>query len=183
MVDNQNLGFLVSDDQSNLIIYMYQPESRESFGGQRLLRKADYHIGQKINTMFRVQCDYHELDILRRNFSYENKHVTVFGTLDGGLGYIMPLPEKTYRRLFMLQNVLVTHSPHTCGLNPKSYRTIKSARKIPTNPSRCIVDGDLVYSYLDLPTNEKLDVAKKIGTRIEEIVSDLAELDGLTRLF
>lgn len=43
-------------------------------------------------------------------------------TLDGGMGYIMPLPEKTYRRLLMLQNVLVTHGAHVAGLNPKAYR-------------------------------------------------------------
>lgn len=43
-------------------------------------------------------------------------------TLDGSLGYILPVPEKTYRRLLMLQNVLVTHICHIAGLNPKSYR-------------------------------------------------------------
>lgn len=34
MVDNTNLGFLAMDVQENLIIYMYQPESRDSFGGE-----------------------------------------------------------------------------------------------------------------------------------------------------
>lgn len=43
-------------------------------------------------------------------------------TLDGGLGYIMPVPEKTYRRLLMLQNVLVSQGTHIAGLNPKAYR-------------------------------------------------------------
>lgn len=45
-------------------------------------------------------------------------------TLDGSLGYILPVPEKTYRRLLMLQNVLVTHICHIAGLNPKSYRQV-----------------------------------------------------------
>jgi cleavage and polyadenylation specificity factor subunit 1 len=43
-------------------------------------------------------------------------------TLDGGLGYIMPVPEKTYRRLLMLQNVLVSQGAHIAGLNPKAFR-------------------------------------------------------------
>lgn len=34
MVDNTNLGFLAMDCSENLIIYMYQPESRDSFGGK-----------------------------------------------------------------------------------------------------------------------------------------------------
>lgn len=95
MVDNTNLGFLSMDTSENLIIYMYQPESRDSFGGklsinwivgvvpfltlnhcfpgQKLLRKADYHIGQKVNAMFRIQCN---------NSSSQwndTKHTTYFG--------------------------------------------------------------------------------------------------------
>lgn len=46
----------------------------------------------------------------------------VAATLDGGLGYVLPVPEKTYRRLLMLQNVLVNHTAHTGGLNPKAFR-------------------------------------------------------------
>ena len=34
----------------------------------------------------------------------------------------MPIPEKVYRRLLMLQNALVTHIPHVAGLNPRAYR-------------------------------------------------------------
>lgn len=43
-------------------------------------------------------------------------------SLDGGIGYILPLPEKTYRRFSMLQSKLVTGLPHAAGLNPKGFR-------------------------------------------------------------
>lgn len=43
-------------------------------------------------------------------------------TLDGGVGYLLPVPEKTYRRLLMLQTKLVQGLPHTAGLNPKAFR-------------------------------------------------------------
>ena len=33
LIDNTSLGFLVSDKEKNLVLYMYQPEARESFGG------------------------------------------------------------------------------------------------------------------------------------------------------
>lgn len=33
LIDNAAMGFLVSDSEKNLVLYMYQPESRESFGG------------------------------------------------------------------------------------------------------------------------------------------------------
>jgi len=43
-------------------------------------------------------------------------------TLDGSLGYLLPLQEKVYRRLLMLQNALNIQIPHIAGLNPKAYR-------------------------------------------------------------
>lgn len=79
VVDPPNLGFLVSDNEENLVTFMYHPESRESFGGQRLLRKADYHIGQRINSMFRVQCSFRDTFQNRRSYyGYENKQATFY---------------------------------------------------------------------------------------------------------
>ena len=59
-----------------------------------------------------------------------------FATLDGAFGHLLPCSEKTYRRLLMLQNVLVTSIPHIAGLNPKHFRTLKqrsSSRHVFTN--------------------------------------------------
>lgn len=63
------------------------------------------------------------------------------------------------------------------------FRTIRTGRKLPQNPARCIVDGDLIWSFLSLPMNEKQEVAKKIGTRTEEIISDLIEIENATSIF
>ena len=42
-----------------------------------------------------------------------------FATLDGALGHLLPVAEKTYRRLLMLMNVMTNNLNHTAGLNPK----------------------------------------------------------------
>ncbi|XP_043489722.1 cleavage and polyadenylation specificity factor subunit 1 isoform X1 [Polistes fuscatus] len=184
LIDNNNLGFIVADGESNLALFMYQPESRESLGGQKLIRKADFHLGQKVNTFFRIKCRVTDPANEKKYFSGADKrHVTMYASLDGSLGYILPVPEKTYRRLLMLQNVLVTHICHIAGLNPKAYRTYKSYIRTQGNPARGIIDGDLVWSYLNLPNNEKMDVAKKIGTRVQEIIEDITEIDRQTAHF
>ena len=36
-------------------MYMYAPESPDSMGGHRLIRKADFHLGQHINCLWRVR--------------------------------------------------------------------------------------------------------------------------------
>lgn len=182
VVDNANLAFLASDTEANLSIFMYQPESRESHGGQKLLRRADYHLGQKVNCMFRVACNFKQ-QFDKKVLAYDNKHLTFFATLDGGFGFVLPLPEKTYRRLFMLQNVLLTHSAHLGGLNPKSYRTIKQSRRVLTNPARGIIDGELIWQYMQLNFAEKQEIAKKIGTKVEEIYQDIYEIDTVSKVF
>ncbi|GJQ66350.1 putative mRNA cleavage protein, partial [Trypoxylus dichotomus] len=184
LIDNTTMGFLLSDNERNLVLYMYQPEARESFGGQRLLKKADFHVGQSINTFFRIRCKLSHLgDDKRLMAGADKRQITMFATLDGGLGYIMPIPEKTYRRLLMLQNVLVSQGSHTAGLNPKAFRTYKTWRKQSGGPCRSVIDGELVWNFLQLPVNEKIEVSKKIGTKIEELISDLACIDKLTSHF
>lgn len=47
-------------------------------------------------------------------------------TLDGGVGLLLPMQEKTYRRLLMLQNALNVMLPHHAGLNPKAFRFVST---------------------------------------------------------
>lgn len=51
------------------------------------------------------------------------------------------------------------------------------------NPARGIIDGDLVARYLDLSTNEKFEIAKKIGTGPQEIIEDMHEIYKQTSHF
>ncbi|KAL1516840.1 hypothetical protein ABEB36_000686 [Hypothenemus hampei] len=184
MIDNSNMGFLMSDREKNLTICMYQPEARESLGGQRLLRKADFHLGQAVTAFFRIKCKLSELGEDKKNMSgADRRHITMFATLDGGLGYIMPVPEKTYRRLLMLQNVMVSHGAHVAGLNPKAFRTFKSFRKMLNNPARSIIDGELVWNFMQLSITEKIEVSKKIGTKLDELQEDLNDIQKLTNHF
>lgn len=53
--------------------------------------------------------------------------------LDGGIGYIIPISEKTFRRLFMLQNAIFVMVPHYAGLNPKAFRFLKTLKLFPKN--------------------------------------------------
>jgi len=178
VIDNGHLGFLATDAQRNLSIFVYCPESKESMGGQRLVRRADIHLGQQVNTMWRVRAKLTDPSTSQRVLpANEKKHVTWYATLDGALGHLLPMNEKVYRRMLMLNNVLTNNLQHTAGLNPRGYRTIRSSIRDLRNPSRGIVDGDLVFKFSDLPAPEKAEFARKIGTTAAEIMDDLAELD------
>lgn len=125
--------------------------AKESFGGMRLLRRADFHVGAHVNTFWRTPCRGAAEGPSKKSVVWENKHITWFGeglvggdkgrrhrwaggagitgltlspaaTLDGGIGLLLPMQEKTYRRLLMLQNALTTMLPHHAGLNPRAFR-------------------------------------------------------------
>nr|XP_013802067.1 PREDICTED: cleavage and polyadenylation specificity factor subunit 1 [Apteryx mantelli mantelli] len=83
MVDCNQLGFLVSDRDRNLLVYMYLPEAKESFGGMRLLRRADFHVGAHVNTFWRTPCRGATDGPTKKSIVWENKHITWFG--EGGL--------------------------------------------------------------------------------------------------
>ena len=40
-----SLSFIATDAEANLVVFQYQPEARESNGGQRLMRRADFNVG------------------------------------------------------------------------------------------------------------------------------------------
>uniref|UniRef100_A0A8C9VXG7 Cleavage and polyadenylation specificity factor subunit 1 n=1 Tax=Scleropages formosus TaxID=113540 RepID=A0A8C9VXG7_SCLFO len=164
MVDNNQLGFLVSDRDKNLLVYMYLPEAKESFGGMRLLRRADFNVGAHVNTFWRMPCRGAMETGSKKTLTWDNKHITWFATLDGGIGLLLPMQEKTYRRLLMLQNALTTMLPHHAGLNPKAFRMLHTDRRTLQNPVRNILDGELLNKYLYLSTMERSELAKKIGT-------------------
>uniref|UniRef100_A0AAR2IJ30 Cleavage and polyadenylation specificity factor subunit 1 n=1 Tax=Pygocentrus nattereri TaxID=42514 RepID=A0AAR2IJ30_PYGNA len=183
MVDNNQLGFLVSDRDKNLMVYMYLPEAKESFGGMRLLRRADFNVGTHVNTFWRMPCRGILDPSSKKALTWDNKHITWFATLDGGVGLLLPMQEKTYRRLLMLQNALTTMLPHHAGLNPKAFRMLHTDRRTLQNAVRNILDGELLNKYLYLSTMERSELAKKIGTTSDIILEDLLEIDRVTAHF
>lgn len=108
------------------------------------------------------------------------RHLCWMGTLDGSVGFILPLPEKTYRRLLMLQNLLVVSMPHVGGLNPKGHRCAKNAEVSLINPQKNILDGNLLWIYLNLSLPEKQDLAKRIGTTKDQIMDDILEIERMS---
>ncbi|KAM9776273.1 cleavage and polyadenylation specificity factor subunit 1 [Syngnathus typhle] len=183
VVDNNQLGFLVSDRDKNLFVYMYLPEAKESFGGMRLLRRADFNVGAHVNTFWRMPCRGAMDPSSKKTLTWDNKHITWFATLDGGIGMLLPMQEKTYRRLLMLQNALNTLLPHHAGLNPKAFRMMHYERRGLQNAVRNILDGELLNKFLYLSMMERSELAKKIGTTPDIILDDLLEIDRVTAHF
>ena len=71
------------------------------------------------------------------------------------------------------------HHPQPAGLNPRGSRSARP-HKTGTNQqisaAKNIVDGLLVFQYFHVCTQEKTDLARKLGTSRYQILDDLTEL-------
>ncbi|XP_071821020.1 cleavage and polyadenylation specificity factor subunit 1-like isoform X2 [Apostichopus japonicus] len=184
LVDDSQLGFLASDADKNLIILHYQAEARESYGGTRLLRRGDINIDSHINSFVRIRCKVVDMATgLPIGGQFEKRQIAFFSTLDGALGYLIPMSEKTYRRFLMLQNALTTSIAHVAGLNPRASRHLQQGQKTLSNPHRNIIDGDLIWRYTTLSITERNELAKRIGTNADQILDDLMDIERVTMHF
>ncbi|XP_060595020.1 cleavage and polyadenylation specificity factor subunit 1-like [Ruditapes philippinarum] len=134
--------------------------------------------------MFRVRCKLSDPSTEKKlTGPLERRHVTYFASLDGSLGYLLPVSEKVYRRLLMLQNALNMQLPHTAGLNPRSYRAVQNNSADLANAHKNVLDGELLWKFLHLSVLEKSEMAKRIGTSVDQLVEDLMEVDRSTAHF
>jgi cleavage and polyadenylation specificity factor subunit 1 len=104
------------------------------------------------------------------------------GTADGGLGVLLPLDERVYRSLSLLQQIMAIGVRTTCSLNPRDFRSIKT-RAFRAEKKRGVLDGTLLWRYPSLPLTLQNDLAAVIGTTPDSILESLTKLDTFLSFF
>ncbi|KAL6127024.1 hypothetical protein ACLB2K_075069 [Fragaria x ananassa] len=178
LIDGSTLSLAVADAQKNIQILYYAPKISESWRGQKLLTRAEFHVGAHVTKFLRLQMLSTSSDRTGKNPGSDKtvRYALLFGTLDGSIGSIAPLEELTFRRLQSLQNKLVDAVPHVAGLNPRSFRQFRSNGKAHRPGPDSIVDCELLFHYEMLPLEEQLEIAQQIGTTRLQILSNLDDL-------
>lgn len=178
LIDGSTLSLVASDEQKNIQIFNYAPKMSESWKGQKLLSRAEFHVGSHVTKFLRLQMLPLSSDRTSTIPASDktNRFALLFGNLDGGVGCIAPLDELTFRRLQSLQRKLVDAVPHVAGLNPKSFRQFRANGKAHRPGPDSIVDCELLCHYDMLPLEEQLELAHQIGTTRSQIVSNLIDL-------
>ncbi|KAJ6387633.1 hypothetical protein OIU78_017361 [Salix suchowensis] len=178
LIDGSTLSLVVSDEQKNVQIFYYAPKMSESWKGQKLLSRAEFHVGALVTKFMRLQMLSPSLD--RSGAApvsdKTNRFALLFATLDGSIGCIAPLDELTFRRLQSLQKKLVDAVPHVAGLNPKSFRQFRSDGKAHRPGPESIVDCEMLSYYEMIPLEEQVEIAQQIGTTRAQILSNLNDL-------
>ncbi|KAF9369450.1 hypothetical protein CPB97_003590 [Podila verticillata] len=170
LIENQTLHIVVADSEKNIRLLQYAPFNVQSFSGQKLICRGDYHVGSQIQTTINLP------KIVLSGSDEGISHLTVCGTLDGGLCMITPIPEKTSKRLALLTTQIVNGIQHPAGLNPRAYRLLQSKDRLNANPVKSILDGDLLFEFVALAANRQKEMTKQIGTGVDRVMDDLAAI-------
>ncbi|KAG0002046.1 Cleavage and polyadenylation specificity factor subunit 1 [Entomortierella chlamydospora] len=168
VIENQTLHIVVADSEKNVRLLQYAPYNVQSFSGQKLICRGDFHVGSQIEATISVP------KIVLSGSDEGISHLTVCGTLDGGLCMITPIPEKTSKRLALLSSQIVNGVQHPAGLNPRAFRLLQSKDRLNSNPVKGILDGDLLFEFINLPANRQKEMTKQIGTGVDRVMDDLA---------
>ncbi|CAI0403493.1 unnamed protein product, partial [Linum tenue] len=179
LIDGSTLSLVVSDAQKNVQIFYYAPKSPDSWKGQKLLSRAELHIGAHVTKFMRLQMLSTASDqgggsapVVEKT----NRFALLFATLDGSIGCIAPLDERTFRRLQSLQEKLVDAVPHVAGLNPRSFRQFHADGKAHRPGPESILDCELLSHYEMLPLEQQLDIAHQVRTTREQVLTNLNDL-------
>ena len=179
----------------NLHVMQFAPRDIESRGGQRLLRVSDFHLGVQVASMFRKRVDGTSAVVPAtrgRTAAPPSCYVNIMGTSEGGVGALIPVSERAFRRLFTLQNVMVNTLPQNCALNPREFRMLKT-----NTQRRCgrpdawskrkwkksFLDAFVLFRFLALDYVAQKELARCIGTTPEDVIHNLLEVQQATATF
>jgi hypothetical protein len=127
----------------------------------------------------------------------QRKTSLVLGTMDGMIGQLLPLEEKMYKRLLLLQQILTMIVPMNLSLNHKEFRqkikqfhlkypnflTYLTFNHLNISNKRMILDGNLIYSYLTYDCFMQDEIAQLIGVNSYVLRENLHEMDYLLKFF
>ncbi|KAL4927927.1 cleavage/polyadenylation factor CFT1 [Aspergillus undulatus] len=178
--DGNKLLIVVADSDCNLYVLQYDPEDPNSSNGDKLLNRSKFHTGNFASTVTLlprtlvsselVMSDTNEMDI----DNVAPIHQALITSQNGSIGLVTCVPEESYRRLSALQSQLTNTLEHPCGLNPRAYRAVESD----ASAGRGMLDGNLLFQYLDMSKQRKVEIAGRVGAKEWEIKADLEVVGG-----
>jgi cleavage and polyadenylation specificity factor subunit 1 len=190
------ITFICNDDRQNLQFFQYSPGEAAARGGNKLVCRADYHMGSQTTSIASYFCRSSLLvhsatpsstmaalkqqDTLFGKSDDDQKIGAYFGTTDGSIHGIVPLSEPVYWRLMALQSVMANALESDCGLNQRAYRLYRRSSRRGgcrnNDRKKGVIDGDFVTRYTDLSLVDQEDLASAIGSTVDLILDNLLEI-------
>ena len=190
------MTFLCHDDRQNLQFFQYAPGEAAARGGNKLVCRADCHLGTSTTSFMSHFCrssllvnsatPTSTLAALKQQDPYsgrtddDHRLGIFFGTSDGGIGGVVPLSEPVFWRLTALQSVMANALEANCALNHRAWRLYRRSYRRggcrSNDRKKSVVDGDLIIQYANLPIADQEDLAASIGSTVDLILDNILEI-------
>jgi cleavage and polyadenylation specificity factor subunit 1 len=156
------------------------PESR---GGKRLLLNGGVNFGSRINKFQRVRMP--GTASVREEDGTAGKHATMFVTLDGGIGAVIPISELQYQQLERLTDVMLSAQDvaRHAGLDPIDARTFRPASSSTQILNQRLIDTRLALEALLLSPVRFRAVGTMAGLSLDELVALCTYIDSVLHRF
>ncbi|KFX98448.1 hypothetical protein V490_02306 [Pseudogymnoascus sp. VKM F-3557] len=172
------LYIIVADSDCNLHVLQFDPEHPKSLHGQLLLQRTTFSLGGHMPTTMTLLPLTTAPVVTSTPAEPTNPASGLLMTLaSGAIGVLTPLSEQKYRRLHALSNHLSNLLYHPGGLNPKAHRISNTAPEAVIG-GRPIVDGSVLWRWMELGSQKRAEVASRVGVDRETIREDLEEIAG-----
>ena len=207
--DGTSAGVLMGDVESNIQVFQYAPHNAESMEGTKLLTLADFHLGADPQIMITHPTISHKSSSMSqpsgkqhhgaaaatsrtandysgtfgaRMSKASNKDMVIIGTTAGSVGVLVPMEEKVFRRLALLQQLMVTVTPTVCGLNPREYRLMRCAA-FKRERKHGLLDGVLLAKYICMESSLQDELAAAMSVDTDLLLETLRELQLAAAVF
>eukprot|EP00007_Cunea_sp_BSH-02190019_P003264 CAMPEP_0174241462 /NCGR_PEP_ID=MMETSP0417-20130205/23505_1 /TAXON_ID=242541 /ORGANISM="Mayorella sp, Strain BSH-02190019" /LENGTH=1875 /DNA_ID=CAMNT_0015320703 /DNA_START=121 /DNA_END=5746 /DNA_ORIENTATION=+ len=175
LLSGGQFSIMLADEHMNMQMLVFDPKAMASRGGRRLLPVADFHLGFQTSASMRLRTR-------TRQKGYP-VHASLFGSTDGAVASLIPLDERSYRRLAMLNYKLITSIPHAAGLNPQAYRMFKRPYNVLRECHGNVLDGRLLQNFIQLDARRRRELSAQIGLKVEDVLETIRKFDLTAPLF
>lgn len=147
--------------------------------------------------------------MLKTTVPVERKTCTVISTIDGGLAMLVPIEEKMFKRLLLLEQIMNMLLPTTLALNPRDYRllypsnigldhhrfaspglktviangdsSLANTSTLHYHLRKTILDGCSLFRYFELDYAVQEEIAQMIGSHAILLRENLREIEHVVR--
>ncbi|CAM9158991.1 unnamed protein product [Ectocarpus sp. 12 AP-2014] len=174
LIDEPGMAIVVADGRRNVKVLQYAPNATNSRGGTKLLCQSDFYLGSRVGKLTRRRT--------RGNLRDGARYCLLAGTLDGGLGAVLPVDERVFRRLYALQGIMSNALGHNGAANPRAYRLFDHGPTFRYETKQNMLDGSLLWRFVGLDAKTQHDLTRAIGTTVDRVMANLLDID-LASLF
>jgi cleavage and polyadenylation specificity factor subunit 1 len=188
LIHGEQMSMLMSDGEGNIHMFNFAnamvPESR---GGKRLLPQGGVNLGSRINKFQRVRMTDHLLLGSDESVSNDRSgcHATLFVTLDGGLGAVVPVQKSQFLQLESLGKEMAAAQDvlRHGGMDPSESRIFRPRSSSTQLLEQRLVDTRLPLELLLLGPARSRTAAVAAGTTLADVVATVAHVDRVLARF